>query len=693
MINLKKKDFPVLFICIGVILLFSFLSLIFYNVDKTFIYDIFVNWRNPGKPTEEINESTFVSTPNKKASKKIEIIGIDNFSLEKIGRFPWSRDTYVNIFNFFINPEGKSYPESILFDIAFLEKEKDDKENDILLANSIKKNGNVILEYYLDFEKGFEKSGEQKEVVDYIEKEFTIDLKKAKIKGRKIDEKIIKNRNFGITFNDITPLLKEYALTGSYAGTVGLFPDSDKKYRRLPLVYIYKNRIHFHAIIFMLCHYYGININDIEVDFGRYIKLNNITKNSNNKKEIIIPIDLHGNLFIDFIGNSSQIWPIRSAYDIYSNRAPAEYFKDKLVFFGIYSLGAAKDIWLTPSGLMFGVEFLAVATNQIINQKFFKFFNWFFIFLVIVLVSAFLSFYFYKLPIIKTYILAILFLFFYTLFAYIAFIYYLIVPYSGIIIQVLTLLISIIVYRILTEEKEKRFIRATFSNFVSKVVVDELLKHPEKIKLGGENKEITVLFSDIRGFTSRSEQMKPEEVVDLLNKYLSRMTEIIFKFHGTLDKYIGDAIMAFWGAPIPQEDHALLACCTALEMTKELEKLNNELPEDLNLDIGIGINTGYAIVGNMGSSSRMDYTLIGDTVNTGSRLEGVNKFYKTRIIISEYTYEKVKDFFYIRLIDKITAKGKTIPIKIYEILDYKEDFDPFKIVDKYNKIGNKLKSE
>jgi|YNPMSStandDraft_1061717.scaffolds.fasta_scaffold00013_82 adenylate cyclase len=692
MVNIKKKDKPIIFIGLLVAILIILLSQILYNLDKTFIFDIFVNWRIPGKPTEEINETTFISTPNKKASKKIDIVGIDSYSLEKIGRFPWSRDTYVNIFNFFLDENGKSYPNSILLDIAFLEKIEGEEKNDILLSNSIKRNGNVVLEYYLDFNKGFEKTGEQKEIVDYIEKEFTIDIKEAKINGKQIDDNIIKNRNFGLTFYDITPLLKEYALTGCYLGTVGLFPDSDKKYRKLPLIYIYKNRIHFHAIIFMLLQYYGIDKKNIEVDFGRYIKLKNPTKNSN-KSEIVIPIDINGNMLMDFIGNSAQIWPIRSAYDLYAKRVPPEYFKDKLVFLGIYSLGAAKDIWLTPSGLMFGVEYLALATNQIINQKFYTFTKWYIIIFMILLFSLILSYLFYKLPVVKTYLLTFIILIFYTILTYIAFLNYLIIPYSSIFIEVVLLLISIVVYRIVSEEREKRFIRATFSNFVSKVVVDELLKHPEKIKLGGENKEITVLFSDIRGFTSRSEQMKPEEVVDLLNKYLSRMTDIIFKFHGTLDKYIGDAIMAFWGAPIPQEDHALLACCTALEMVKELERLNKELPEDLNLNIGIGINSGYAIVGNMGSSSRMDYTLIGDTVNTGSRLEGVNKFYKTQIIISEYTYEKIKDYFYIRLIDKITAKGKTIPIKIYEIIDYKEDFDPNKLIEKYNKIGKNIKVE
>ncbi len=230
-----------------------------------------------------------------------------------------------------------------------------------------------------------------------------------------------------------------------------------------------------------------------------------------------------------------------------------------------------------------------------------------------------------------------------------------------------------VVYRVLTEEREKRHVRQTFSKFVSKSVVDELLKSPEKLKLGGEKKELTVLFSDIRGFTTLSERMTPEELVVKLNHYLQIMTDIVIHYDGTLDKYVGDEIMAFWGAPIPQDNHALLACRAAVEMIERLDEMNREwrgqgLPV---LDIGIGINTGPMIVGNVGSNSRMDYTLIGDNVNLGARLEGTNKIYRTHIIISEFTYEQVKDQVVVRELDLIRVKGKEKPVTIYELLDMK----------------------
>jgi len=227
---------------------------------------------------------------------------------------------------------------------------------------------------------------------------------------------------------------------------------------------------------------------------------------------------------------------------------------------------------------------------------------------------------------------------------------------------------------VLTEQQEKKYIRQTFSKFVSKTVVDELLKHPDKLKLGGDKKILTVLFSDIRSFTTISEKMTPEELVEHLNEYLQAMTELVFKYDGTLDKYVGDEIMAFWGAPIPQDNHALLACKCAVEMMQVLEQLNKRWVQ-MNkpaLHIGIGINTGEMVVGNMGSASRMDYTLMGDNVNLGARLEGTNKQYGTGIIISEFTYEHVKDHVIARELDLVRVKGKQLPVKIYELIDVKD---------------------
>ncbi|MEK6754561.1 MAG: CHASE2 domain-containing protein [Bacteroidota bacterium] len=228
------------------------------------------------------------------------------------------------------------------------------------------------------------------------------------------------------------------------------------------------------------------------------------------------------------------------------------------------------------------------------------------------------------------------------------------------------------VYQYLGERQQKALIKNVFSHYISSAVVNELVANPEKAKLGGDRRELTVFFSDIAGFTSISEQFhtKPEGLVELLNEYLDEMTAIILKHEGTLDKYEGDAIMAFWGAPIPQKDHALRTCLASLDMQKRLTQLRPKWKKEGKpaLEVRCGINTGVMIVGNMGGKDRFDYTVIGDSVNLASRLEGANKQYGSNTMISDFTYQHVKDNVIVRELDLIQVKGKTEPVKVWELL-------------------------
>ncbi|MCH2534866.1 MAG: adenylate/guanylate cyclase domain-containing protein, partial [Bdellovibrionales bacterium] len=238
-------------------------------------------------------------------------------------------------------------------------------------------------------------------------------------------------------------------------------------------------------------------------------------------------------------------------------------------------------------------------------------------------------------------------------------------------ILILSLYIFMTFYKYFTEERSKKELRGTFSKYVSPSIVDEILKDPENLELGGKKQNMTVLFSDIRGFTTISEMLDPKALSELLNSYLTPMTELVFEHKGTLDKYMGDAVMAFFGAPVQYPDHAAHACRCALSHIKKLKELQIEyekkgLPQ---IDIGIGINTGEMSVGNMGSETVRSYTVMGDAVNLGSRLEGINKEYGTRIIISEFTYQDVKDSFICREIDWVRVKGKNKPVKIFELID------------------------
>jgi adenylate cyclase len=225
-------------------------------------------------------------------------------------------------------------------------------------------------------------------------------------------------------------------------------------------------------------------------------------------------------------------------------------------------------------------------------------------------------------------------------------------------------------YQYFTAERRRRQLKSAFVCYVSSSVVNEIIKNPNKLKLGGDKRELTVLFSDIRGFTTLTEKLQSEELVSLLNEYLTLMTDVVFKYEGTLDKYIGDALMAFYGAPQEQPDHAQRACHTALEMFAALKALNRKWAQEgkRTIDIGIGINTGPMMVGNMGSKQRFDYTVIGDAVNLGSRLEGINKTYDSHILISESTYAKIKNAFTCLELDSVRVKGKMQPVKIYQLI-------------------------
>ena len=224
-------------------------------------------------------------------------------------------------------------------------------------------------------------------------------------------------------------------------------------------------------------------------------------------------------------------------------------------------------------------------------------------------------------------------------------------------------------YQYLVEGREKRQVKKLFARYVSKDVFDQLMADPSRAQLGGQRREMTVLFTDIRGFTTFSEQGQPEEIVQQLNEYFSRMVQVLFEHRGTLDKFVGDAVMALFGAPVDDPDHAEHAVQAGLAMLRELDDLNRGWASEgrPTLAIGVGINTGEMVAGNIGSETIMSYTVIGDAVNLGSRLESLNKQYGTSIIISESTRARLKGRYHIRPLGEAVVKGKTKPVAIFEV--------------------------
>jgi adenylate cyclase len=237
--------------------------------------------------------------------------------------------------------------------------------------------------------------------------------------------------------------------------------------------------------------------------------------------------------------------------------------------------------------------------------------------------------------------------------------------------------VSLMVSEFLTASHEKAFLHNAFSRYLAPEVITEIINDPDKLNLGGEKREMTAIFTDIQGFSTISEQLDAPHLVRLLNRYLTTMSNIIMENLGTIDKYEGDAIIAFFGAPVFREDHPVLACRSALAMKNAEKKLNKVIvKEELSptpLFTRIGINTGDMVVGNMGAENKMDYTIMGNAVNLAARLEGVNKQYRTGgILISEYTRARIGDEFLLRRLDRVRVVGINTPLRLYELLNLAE---------------------
>jgi len=619
--------------------------------------------RDPSEKSVKLDDGVRMGRINPRARKDIIILGIDEATIRDFSDrqvqwpFPW--DVHA-LFTDFISSGN---PSAIFFDITFLDHKEGEKE----LAKSIKKAGNVFLDYPFETEEIDVQYNDQKERINILNRmRFPVDP--ADVSPQLVEEMV--------------PPTPDLLRASRGVGFANVFPDPiDQINRQMPMVIKFNGWYYPNVDLILAMNYYGIGKDDVEIKMGQYLKLKNIPLNKmakpNKNGEIIIPIDELGFMDINFIGGSGsfQHYP----YFLFAREGTMEgntSLTDKIVLIAAYaSTGIATDQHKSPYGTTFGIEHHANALNTILNQDFLYKMSTTQNLIIMLVIAILLGFFLPRLSIIMS-----------TIFVFLISIIYLVASYvifdsSSIINAMLTPIIQtglsftlIITYRVLTEQQEKKYIRQTFSKFVSKSVVDELLKSPDKLKLGGEKKILTVMFSDIRGFTSISEKLTPEKLVEHLNHYLQAMTDMVFKYDGTLDKYVGDEIMAFWGAPIEMDNHALMACKCALEQMEVLHKMNenwrNEGKPELN--IGIGINTGDMVVGNMGSSSRMDYTLMGDNVNLGARLEGTNKVYGTYIIISEFTYEHVKDNVVVRELDLIKVKGKELPVKIYELLDVRE---------------------
>jgi len=425
----------------------------------------------------------------------------------------------------------------------------------------------------------------------------------------------------------------------------------------------------------------------IEIEFGKAIRIRRP-----NGEMMTVPIDEYGRLFLDFVGRIKDFNSISFAKviekpvdEIESDTSEISVdprihhrLNNKLVMIGTTAT-AATDIGPCPvdANTPF-VHIHMIAASNILTQTFLRpLGKWGFLLILSVFWLVMMPCSPFVRPLTFSFVLAALGL------AYLAFVYLQVhlhkhlLPVSGPMVFLLFSYLGDLLFYYLSEEREKRKIRGMFSTMVSGDVLEFLEENPESFSLAGQKQEATMFFSDVAGFTTISESLDPAQLVDLLNQYLSPMTDIIMDYNGYVDKYEGDAIMAEWGVPYPQPEHARLACWAALDQQARLDALRPGFKKEFGVDVHVrmGINSGIVSAGNMGSQKRFSYTVMGDAVNQAARFEPANKDYNTLIMIGESTWDLAKDHIEGRLLDKIIVKGKTVPIQIYELAAKKGDMD------------------
>ncbi len=398
----------------------------------------------------------------------------------------------------------------------------------------------------------------------------------------------------------------------------------------------------------------------LTLDFGRALAIGSL----------VVPVDPRNRMLVDYAGPGGTFRHF-SAVDLLQDRVPKDALRDRIVFVGATAEGTY-DLRVTPTSPVFpGVEKHANVAGDLLSGRFLSRPDW-----VELLEAAgilfwptFLAWLLPRLrPVVSLGAALLVWLVFFGA-VHLAFRWGLWIPVVYSSLAMFLSPVAIVGYLYFTEERQRKGIKRAFQRFVSPEVVERIAENPAALQFGGELRTLTVLFSDIRDFTTYTERHPPQEVVHMLREYLTRMSDQILTHQGTLDKYIGDAIMAIFGAPAPLPDHAERACRAALAMVAELEKLHAKwIAEGREpFRMGIGINTGEMVVGNLGSEQLFDYTVVGDGVNLGARLESLTKEFKTPVIISEATYEQAKHAVYARYLGEVRVKGKEIPVKIYAL--------------------------
>ncbi len=619
------------------------------------------------------------------------IVAIDEKSLDEVGRWPWSRDIQAKLVNKLndygarviaydavfsetdTNPglakirkfknklqEGKANPDFA----KWLKQVEAESDTDQQFAEAIKKSGKTVLGYFFHFlRKGLEHLDSESLKASYENIQAS---QYNAIRFASEQSKSVYLQPAYAAESNISKLSE--AASGS--GFFSFIEDDDGAIRRIPLIVSYKDAFFPPLAIEVLKLYLNKEVTFYIQDYGvEYV----------NMDDIFIPTDEMGKMLINFYGKQFT-FPHYSASDVLNGKIPQSQLKGKIVIVGSTSVGTY-DLRITPfQKNLAGAEIHATVIDNILHQRFIMQPEWVaLIDLFIILISG-LIITFVTAKTTELRALGFLLIFSVVFFWFNHFLFRQGIQ-SSIVYPLLNLGLvhgGVTIYRLFTEGKEKKFIKNAFGQYLSPTVIEQLVANPAQLNLGGERKVLTAFFSDVAGFSTISEKLSPEELVDLLNIYLTEMTDIILKYGGTVDKFEGDAIIAFFGAPIPFEDHAKRACLATIDMQRRLIELRKMWHDEgkPELLVRIGLNTGPMVVGNMGSKNRMDYTVMGDSVNLAARLEGANKQYSTYTMISDGTYKSVKEFVEVRKLDIIRVVGKSEPVAVYELICPKGELDP-----------------
>ena len=618
----------------------------------------------------------------------VVIVEINEKSTRKIGQYPFSRNVYAQ----FAKKMEDAGAKVIALDIMFPEEERNEalaalkqQKNQLQVQHKLGAETNAALDSAI-------KNLDREDVfIDYLKHSkipliigFSFSAKQANLDGIKtVDPKLlalmvdhsIHTSNINASGTERLTSMKERipaiphlkmlaALTnGSTLGAFHPQIDSDGVIRSVAHIVEFNGAYYPSLSVQAVAKYFNSSVTFVN-DQGYWLR--------DESRKINFPVSPTGQAFLRFYGEE-RTFPYYEFVDVLDGAVPAEFLRGKIVFVGATAEGL-KDLRGTPMSKNFpGIEVHATAASNMLSDEYMikdhRYFllGYFFILVLGYLISV-VVFRFHPAFSLLAGIGLVLFEQF--LGQKVFFDNGIVVPTIIPSFEILTILFGGITYRYFSEEHEKKFVRDAFSRYVSGNVVEEILRDPAKLKLGGEKKQLTLLFCDMIGFTKLADKYDAGFVSQILNQFFNRMTRVIQENQGTIDKFMGDAVMAFWGAPLDLKDHAAFACRASLAMAKELELQNQEWLKKHGFSIGLrmGIHTGEMAVGNMGSDKIFSYTVIGSNVNLCSRLEVANKIYGTSIIVSGEVVALVGTEFHFRNLDTLQVVGIDQPVEIYELI-------------------------